>query len=42
MDKFDAVMQSKIYSEMKGDDEIFNEFHDHAKTLIEDYEDFID
>ena len=42
MDRLDAVMQSKIYSDMNNDDnKLFDEFYQHAKTQIQDFEDFI-
>lgn len=42
MDKLDAVLQSKIYSQIKQDnDEVFDEFYSFSKTLIQDYEDYI-
>lgn len=40
MDKLDAVMQSKIYANVNGNDGIYNEFKDSSAPLISGYEDF--
>ncbi len=41
MDKLDAILQSKIYSSIKGDDDVFNEFYNSYKTLAEKYKKYI-
>ena len=41
IDKLDAVMQSKVYSKMNGDNSLFEEFYDYSKDLIEEFDNFI-
>lgn len=40
IDKLDAVMQSKVYSNEQNSQEPFNEFYSHAYSIIENYIDY--
>jgi len=41
IDKLDAVMQSKVYSNINENDDIFNEFYNNSKDLFKGYEKYI-
>ena len=41
VDKLDAVMQSKIYSEQQNNDALFDEFYTTSKHAVEDFDDII-
>lgn len=39
MDKLDAILQSKIYSDqLQDNDELFNEFYEFSKEYIKDFD----
>ena len=42
IDKLDAVMQSKIYSEMNNRPEVYEEFYNNAKEVIKGYEKYLE
>lgn len=41
LDKLDAVMQSKIYSNIKGDNSTFEQFYSHSEEKVKEFERFI-
>lgn len=42
IDKFDAIMQSKIYAEQLGKEELFKEFLEYDRDNIRGFEDLLD
>ena len=42
MDKLDCIMQSKVYSKLEGRSELYQEFYEHGKNKIGDYQKYLD
>ncbi|MBQ8844458.1 MAG: HD domain-containing protein [Clostridia bacterium] len=41
MDKLDAVMQARVYSNQFDDDSLFEEFYKHSEEIIKDYKKYL-